>query len=125
MHYNSKKVSRKVVPKTSYFRAWLERRDIDFPSDGDSVSFFIRDISYTAQDFEKIEVMVNELNNLTRTHSEWLYYGRELPKSVQTPFEAATGFWWSDFKNFIANHKNYLYPYAMPDKLPKTLSTPF
>ena len=97
----------KILPKTSYFRAWLERRDIDFPSDGESVSFFMRDISYTAEDFERVEAMVNELNNLTTTRNEWLHYGRELPKSVQTPFEAATGFWWTDFKMFITNHKNY------------------
>ena len=96
----------KLVPKDSYFRAWVDRNKIDFPSDGYSVSFFTEEISYTAEDFENIEMMVNELDNLTRTHNEWVHYGKDLPKSVQTYWEAASGFWWPDLKMFIANNKN-------------------
>jgi len=96
----------KLVPKDSYFRAWIDQNKIDFPSDGYGVNFFTQGISYTIEDFEKIEMMVNELDNLTRTHNEWVHYGKELPKSVQTVWEAATGFWWVDLKMFIAHHKD-------------------
>ena len=96
----------KMVPKDSYFRAWVDRNDLDFPSDGYGINFYTQELSYTMEDFEKIEVTVNELDNLTVTHNEWVHYGKELPKSVQTPWEVATGFWWNDFKEFIVNHRD-------------------
>ena len=94
-----------LVPKDSYFRAWIDRNELDFPSDGYGINFYTQELSYSIQDFEKIEVTINELDNLTVTHNEWVHYGKELPKSVQTPWEVATGFWWRDFKEFMANHK--------------------
>ena len=95
-----------LVPKDSYFRAWVDQNELDFPSDGYGINFYTQELSYTMEDFEKIEVTVNELHNLTVTHNEWVHYGKELPKSVQTPWEVATGFWWYDFKEFIANHRD-------------------
>ena len=51
-------------------------------------------------------MIVNELDNLTRSNNEWVHYGKDLPKAVQTPFEASTGFWWMDLKEFMENQKD-------------------
>ena len=50
-------------------------------------------------------MVVNELHNLTRSHGEWVHYGRDLPKSVSTRWERASGFWWIDLKKHIYLHK--------------------
>ena len=94
-----------LVPDDSYFKAWFRQNEIDFPSDGFGVNFFTQEVSYGLEDFDKIEMIVNDLDNLTKTHNEWVHYGKDLPKAVQTPFEASTGFWWLDFKKFLENHK--------------------
>ena len=94
-----------IVPRNSYFKAWFDQNKLDFPSDGYGVTFFTAELSYTMEDFEKVEMIVQELDNLTRTHTEWLHYGTELPQSVQTIWEISTGFWWSDLKIFITHHK--------------------
>ena len=93
-----------LVPEDSYFKAWFHQNEVDFPSDGFGVNFYTQDVSYGVQDFEKIDMIVNELHNLTKTHNEWVHYGKDLPTAVQTPFEASTGFWWLDFKEFLEKH---------------------
>lgn len=94
-----------LVPDGSYLTSWLGENAIAFPSDGPGVTIYTQDISYTIKDFEKIDAIVAEMDNMTRTHNEWVHYGKELPNAVQTPWEIATGFWWPDLKKFIANHK--------------------
>ena len=94
-----------LVPEGSYFRAWLDQKDVNFPSDGWGVIIYTQEISYTMQDFEKIDMIVSGLDNLTREHNEWVHYGKQLSKAVQVPFERGTGFWWLDLKAFIAEHK--------------------
>ena len=95
-----------LLPKESYLRSWIDQNDIDFPTDGWAVNFFTQEISYNLEDFEKIDMIVNDLDNLTRTHNELVHYGKKLPKTVQTFFEVATGFWWQDLKKFISEHKH-------------------
>ena len=95
-----------LVPEDSYFKAWFHQNEIDFPSDGFGVNFYTQEVSYEMEDFEKIERIVNELDNLTKTHNEWVHYGKDLPKAVQTPFEASTGFWWLDFEKFLHKQKD-------------------
>ena len=85
-------------------RAWLDRNEADFPSDGSAVTIYTQDISYTAEDFTKIDAIVAELDNMTGT-TEWLHYGKALRQNVQTPWEAAAGFWWPHLKEFIATHE--------------------
>ena len=94
-----------LVPDGSYLTSWLNQNAIAFPSDGPGVTIYTQDISYTVEDFEKIETIAMDMDNLTKTHNEWVHYGKELPKAVQTPWEVATGFWWPDLKKFIADHK--------------------
>ena len=94
-----------ILPDDSYMRSWLDQNEIDFPSDGYGVEFYTQDVSYTVEDFEKIERIINQLDNLTRIHDEWVHYGKQLPQVVQTPWKIATGFWWTDLKKFISDHK--------------------
>ena len=95
----------KLLPEGSYTKDFIKQKLIDFPSDGWGVNFYTEEISYTLEDFEKVDKMLTELDNLTRTHNEWVHYGKKLPSNLQTSWEAATGFWWLDFKKFIANHR--------------------
>ena len=94
-----------LLPKDSYLRLWLDQNEVDFPTDGWGVNFYTQDIAYTLDDFEKIDKIVNNLDNLTRTQGHLVHYGKKLPKTVQSMFETATGFWWQDFKTFIAEYK--------------------
>ena len=94
-----------LIPDGSYFKEWLDQRDVDFPSDGWGVIVYTQGISYTMEDFEKIDMIATGLDNLTREHNEWVHYGKQLSKAVQVPFERGTGFWWLDLKEFIAEHK--------------------
>ena len=95
-----------LIPEDSYLKAWIRQNDKHFPSDGYGVTIYSQEVSYELEDFLKIELIVNDLDNLTRTHNEWVHYGKDLPKTVQTPWEVATGFWWHDLKEFVANRKN-------------------
>ena len=95
-----------LLPQKSYLRDWLDQNDIDFPSDGWAVNFYTQEIAYNLEDFEKLDMIVNELDNLTRTHNDLVHYGKKLPKSVQTFFEVATGFWWQDLKKFLSEQKH-------------------
>ena len=95
----------KLLPEGSYTKDFIEQKSIDFPVDGWGVNIYTEEISYTLEDFEKIDAMVSKLDNLTRTHNEWVHYGAELPNNLQTCWEIATGFWWLDFKKFIAHHR--------------------
>ena len=94
-----------LIPESSYFRAFLEQKNTDFPSDGWGVTIYTQEILYTLEDFKKIDMIVKELDDLTREHNEWIHYGKELPKAVQAPFERSSGFWWMDLKKFIAKQK--------------------
>ena len=51
-------------------------------------------------------MVVGELDNLTREHGEWVHYGKDLPKSVSTRWERASGFWWLDLKKHLSQHKD-------------------
>ena len=94
-----------LLPRGSYMRAWIDRNAADFPSDGAAVTIYTQEITYTVEDFEKIDAIVGELDNMTETET-WILYGdKELRKNVQTPWEAAAGFWWPDLKEFICNHE--------------------
>lgn len=95
----------RFVPKDSYLKKWIDQNAIDFPSDGWGANIYSQDISYTLDDFEKIEMIVKELDNLTKVHNNWVHYGKKLPKTLQLPLEVATGFWWQDLKEFIATYK--------------------
>ena len=95
-----------LIPKASYLRSWLDQKNVDFPSDGWGVIIYTQEISYTMQDFEKIDFIASGLDNLTREHNEWVHYGKQLSKAVQVPFERGTGFWWLDLKAFMAEHKS-------------------
>ena len=94
-----------LIPEGSYLRSWLDQKEVNFPSDGWGVFIYTQDISYTMQDFEKIDMIATGLDNLTKEHNEWVHYGKQLSKAVQVPFERGTGFWWLDLKAFIAEHK--------------------
>ena len=94
-----------LLPKDSYLRLWIDQNEVDFPTDGWGVNFYTQDISYTLDNFEKLDKIVNDLDNLTRTQGHLVHYGKKLPKNVQSLFETATGFWWQDFKNHIAEYK--------------------
>ena len=95
----------KLLPEDSYTRDFVEQKAMDFPVDGWGVNIYTQEISYTLEDFEKIDTIVTKLDNLTQVHNEWVHYGAELPNNLQTCWEIATGFWWMDFKKFIANHR--------------------
>ena len=95
----------KLLPEDSYTRDFVKQKAIDFPVDGWGVNIYTQELSYTLEDFEKVDTMVAKLDNLTRSHNEWVHYGAELPNNLQTCWEIATGFWWMDFKKFIANHR--------------------
>ena len=101
---------RSLLPKSSYLMEWIDRNEIDFPVDGFGfgVDFYTEDLEYSQESFEKLEVVVSELHNLTREHSEWVHYGKDLPKSVSTRWERASGFWWLDLKEHMAQHKDIL-----------------
>ena len=94
-----------ILPDDSYMREWFDQNKIDFPSDGYGVEFYTQDVSYIVEDFDKIERIISQLDNLTQTHDEWIHYGKKLPQIVQTPWKIATGFWWTDLKKFISDHK--------------------
>ena len=96
----------RFLPKDSYLREWIDQNDKDFPTDGWGANIYSQDISYTLDDFEKVETIVNKLDNLTKVHNNWVHYGKQLPKTLQLPFEVATGFWWQDLKEFIATRKS-------------------
>ena len=96
----------KLLPEGSYTKDFIKQKAIDFPIDGWGVNIYTQEISYTIEDFEKIDTLVTKLDNLTRTHNEWVHYGAKLPKNLQTCWEIATGFWWMDFKKFISNHRS-------------------
>ena len=93
------------IPEDSYLHAWFEQNDLNFPTDGYGVNFFTQEISYSIEDFSKIEKVISDLDNLTKTHNEWVHYGKNLPQTVQTQWESATGFWWTDLKEFMKKHK--------------------
>ena len=95
-----------AVPDDSYLKAWFDKNEIDFSTDGYGVDFYTQNTSYTIEDFEKIDNLVNQLVDLTQSHSEWVHFGKELPKTLQTPWEVASGFWWSDFKTFLNKTKD-------------------
>ena len=99
---------RTLLPKRSYLMEWIDRNEMDFPVDGFGfgVDFYTEDLEYSLKSFEKLEVVVSKLDNLTREHSEWVHYGKDLPKSVSTRWERASGFWWLDLKEHIAQHKD-------------------
>ena len=95
-----------IIPEDSYLKAWIRQNEKHFPSDGYGVTIYSQEVFYELEDFLKIELIVSKLDNLTRSHNEWVHYGKELPKTVNTPWEVATGFWWHDLKEFMANQKN-------------------
>ena len=95
-----------LIPEDSYLKAWIRQNDKHFPTDGYGVTIYSQEVSYELEDFLKIDLIVTDLDNLTKTHNEWVHYGKDLPKTVQTPWEVATGFWWNDLKKFMANQKN-------------------
>ena len=90
----------------SYFKKWIEQNNLDFPTDGFGVNFFTQQLPYNMDNFEKIDQMVNQLDDLTRTHEDWVHYRKSLPKSVSTPWETATGFWWPELKKYIMMQKD-------------------
>jgi Niemann-Pick C1 protein len=94
-----------LVPKASYLKEWLDKNDVDFPNDGWGVSFYTERVPYTVAEFEKIDQVVHELNE-TVYNEGYVHYGKDLPKSVSTGWEQATGFWWTDFKEYLAKHKD-------------------
>merc|ERR1712080_653255 len=94
-----------VLPENSYMKEWLDQNTIDFPSDVYGVDFYTQELSYTVEDFNKIEGIVNGLDNLTRSHNEWIHYGKDLPQIIQTIWTLDTGFWWTDLKKFIVDQK--------------------
>ena len=94
-----------LLPEESYLKAWIKQNDVDFPTDGWGVLIYSQGIPYTLKDFEKIDIIVNGLDNLTRTHNHWVHYGNELPKAIQVNFQRATGFWWEDLKTFMTTHE--------------------
>ena len=57
------------------------------------------------ENFLKIDKMINELDDLTKTHKEWIHSGKSLPMLLSTPLETATGFWWPDLKRYIMLQK--------------------
>ena len=89
----------------SYFKKWIEQNDIDFPTDGFGVNFYTQEVPYALENFVKIDKMINQLDDLTKTHKEWVHYGKSLPMLVSTPWETATGFWWPDLKSHIMLQK--------------------
>ena len=96
-----------IIPEDSYLKAWIRQNDEHFPSNGYGVTFYTQEVSYDLADFLKIDLIVNDLDKLTETHNEWVHYGnKDLPKTVHTPWEIATGFWWHDLKMFMAKQKN-------------------
>ena len=99
---------RTLLPERSYLMEWIDRTEIDFPDDGFGfgVDFYTEELEYSLESFEKLEVVVSELDDLTRAHSEWVYYGKDLPKSVSTRWEQASGFWWLDLKKHIYKDKD-------------------
>ena len=94
-----------LLPEESYLKDWIEQNNIDFPTDGWGVLVYSQGVPYSLKDFEKIDMIVNGLDNLTKTHNHWVHYGKELPKAIQVPFERATGFWWEDLKTFMMTHE--------------------
>ena len=94
------------LPQDSYLTKWIHQNNLDFPTDGFLVNFYTKEVPYNLETFEKIDIMVNELDNLTRTNKEWVHYGKKLPKSVNTQWDAATGFWWPELKKYINKDKN-------------------
>ena len=97
-----------LLPEESYLIDWIEQNDINFPTERWAVLVYSQDVPYSLHDFEKIDMIVNGLDNLTKTHNHWVSYGKELPKAIQIPFEMATGFWWQDLKTFITTHEPVL-----------------
>ena len=96
-----------LIPEDSYLKAWIRQNDEHFPSNGYGVTFYSQEVSYDLEDFLKVDLIVNDLDNLTKTHNEWVHYGKkDLPKTVHTPWEISTGFWWQDLKKFMAKQKN-------------------
>ena len=89
----------------SYFKKWVDQNNIDFPSDGFGVNFYTQEVPYDLENFMKIDKMINELDDLTKTHKEWVHYGKSLPMLLSTPLETATGFWWPDLKRYIMLQK--------------------
>ena len=98
---------RTLLPDDSYLLKWIEQSEVDSSTDGMvfGVDFFTQDLPYNLATFEKLEAVVNELNNLTFKHREWVLPGNDLPKFISTRWESATGFWWLDFKKFVSKHK--------------------
>ena len=94
-----------LLPEESYLKAWIKENDLDFPTDGWGVLIYTQEIPYTLRDFEKIDILVNGLDNLTRTHNHWVHYGNDLPKAIQINFERSTGFWWPDLKTFMTTYE--------------------
>ena len=94
-----------LLPEESYLKDWIEQNDIDFPTDGWGVLIYSQGVPYSLKDFESIDMIVNGLDNLTKSHNNWLHYGKALPKAIQVPFERATGFWWQDLKTFMTTHE--------------------
>ena len=93
----------RFVPKESYLTKWLDQT---FSSDGWGANVYSQDIAYTLDDFEKLEMVVNQLNSLTKEHNDWVYFDKKLPKTLQLSFDVSTGFWWKDLKEFIATYKS-------------------
>ena len=90
----------------SYFIKWMDQNEIDFPEDGFGIHFFTQELPYNQANFEEIDTLVNKLDDLTKTHNEWVHYGKKLPKLVSTPLESATGFWWNELKEYITKQRN-------------------
>ena len=97
-----------LLPEQSYLLEWLERNEIDFPIDGFGfgIDFLTEDLEYNLESFERLDKLIGKLDNLTKLHSEWVHYGKELPKSVSTRWERASGFWWIDLKKYLSQHKH-------------------
>lgn len=93
-----------LLPRGSYLLEWMDRSAIDFPDDGRHVSFYTLSVPYTVEDLGKIDQLVSDLND-TVYNEGYLHWGKKLPKLVSTGWEHATGFWWTDFKAYIKEHK--------------------
>ena len=97
-----------LIPNPSYVRSAVDMAELNFLEGDDDnwgVTFYTEKIPYTIEAFEKIEKLVEAVDESV-DRDGIISYGKDIPKAVSSWWERSTRFWWTDFKLYLKEHKD-------------------